>query len=110
MYNSTVFEKLRPNQELFLVRYSQTPTPDYIKVVFKFYNKDNHSIEFINKGDTAKKIKKFPVIKSEYRLFLDKMEMAKSLMECFVRRKMKMTPTVIELVEESQNTKPEIWI
>ena len=110
MYNSTVFEKLRPNQELFLVRYSQTPTPDFINVVFKFYNKANQTVEFINKLDVNKKIKKFPLKKAEYRLFIDKMEMAKSLMDCFMRRQMKMTKEVIELVEESQNTKPEIWI
>ncbi|RLC45843.1 MAG: hypothetical protein DRH57_07235 [Candidatus Cloacimonadota bacterium] len=110
MYNSTVFNKLRPNQELFLVRYSQTPTPDFIKVIFKGYSENNQTVEFINKDDVKQKLKKFPVKKSEYRLFIDEMEMAKSLMDCFVRRQVKMNSSVIELVERSQNTKPEIWI
>jgi hypothetical protein len=109
MYNSTVFEKLRPNQELFLVRYSQTPTPDYIKVLFKFYNKANQTIEFANK-EGVYKVKKFPIKKAEYRLFIDEMEMAKSLMDCFIRRQIPLTPLVLELVKQSQNTKPEIWI
>lgn len=110
MYNSTDFEKLRPSQELFLVRYSQTPTPDSIVVIFKEYNKHNQTIEFINKNDDDRKIKKHPIKKAEYRMFIDEMEMAKSLLDCFVRRHLQMTPSVMKLVERSQNTKPEIWI
>lgn len=110
MYNSTNFDKLRPNQELFLVRYSHAPSPDYISTVFKGFNKDTDSIEFIYKSDEKKRIKKFPTKKAEYRLFVNKLEMVKSLVDCFVRRELTLTDEYKILVEQSQDEKPEIWI
>ncbi len=110
MYNSTNFDKLRPNQELYLVRYSQSPAPDFILVNFKGVNTQTKSVEFIYKDDIKKRIKNFPIKKAEYRLFLDKLEMAKSLVDCFARRGEKLTDEYMELIEQSQDERPEIWI
>lgn len=110
MYNSTNFDKLRPNQELLLVRYSHAPYPDFIPVSFKCYNKDTDSIEIIYKGDDKKRIKKFPTKKAEYRLFIDKLEMAKSLIGCFARRELSLEDEFKDLVEQSQDERPEIWV
>ena len=92
MHNSTLFTKLRPNQDLYLVRYSKSPTPDFIIVTFKGVDTSKSVVEFTYKEDIKKRIKKFPIRKAEYRLFLDKLEMAKSLYDCFVRRNEQIIP------------------
>jgi len=114
MTNSTDFSKLKPNQELYMIRYSQKEHPDFIKIKFKYFEMDTKSgepeVEFTyktHKGDISK-VSNFR--KSKYRIFLDIDEMTRSLYECFIKREIEMVDEYIELVENSQNNRPELWI
>ena len=70
MVNSTDFNKLRPNQHLFLVRYSHSPKPDFVEVLFRGVINKATEIEFMYINDVKKRLKKFPIRKAKYRLFL----------------------------------------
>ena len=110
MNNSTDFKKLRPNQKLFLVRYSHSPKPDFVEVLFKGIVNNSTEIEFTYVNDEKKRLKKFPIRKAEYRLFLHKLEMVKSLVSCFIRREVPLGTDYADLIEESQEAYPELWI
>ncbi len=115
MTNSVEFDKLKPNQELYLIRYSQKDHPDYISINFNFYDKDTTqtgepTVEFVyskNNGDT---IKKSNLRKAQYRMFIDIDEMARTLHDCFMKRKMEIVDEYIPLMEQSQDNRPELWI
>lgn len=104
MTNSTVFEKLKPNQELYFVRYSHSPYPDFIEVYFNGFNKGSIEIKYNDKMKLVKKSK------AEHRLFLDKNEMARSLYYCFEQRKISLAIEYKEIVNRSQEERPELWI
>lgn len=111
--NSTDFDSLEVGTELYMVRYSQSPHPDYSMVLFKSYNKDGKGTleyEFINKS--GKKItKKTNKQKTLYRFFTDINETAKSLYDCFAKRNMDTIPKEFhQIITTSQDQRPEIWI
>lgn len=109
--NRTDFSILKPHQDLFLVRYSQAPHPDYIVVKFKYYNKEKGIIEVEKTNTSGKKsIMTVGESKAIYRLFLSDMEMAKSLFECFTKRNMELPNEYKKLISDSQDIKPEIWV
>ena len=115
MTNSTDFKKLKPNQDLYLIRYSHQDHPDYVEVKFKYYDESTKQIgepivEFgytSNKGETTKKAN---LRKATFRLFLDIDEMAKALHDCFIKRKVPLSTNYIELISNSQENRPELWI
>jgi len=116
MINSTIFNKLKPKQTMYLIRYSSNPYPIYIEVQFEFYDSTTENVE-ISYTQNNKLIKKkinnistqYKNSKAYHRLFLDKDEMVKSLRECFIKRKVDLSP-IEHLIETSQDNKPEFWV
>lgn len=111
--NHTDFSILKPNQELYVVRYSQSPYPDYTIVKFKFYNVGTGIIEVIKTSPKGKNsTMTFSDQKATFRLFYDKLEMAKALYECFLKRNLlDVIPYEYkELIHLSQDNRPEIWV
>jgi len=108
--NSTEFSNLSVDTPLFMVRYSQSPNPDFVIVGFKSYNDDGKgSLEYIN--IEKQQVKKTNKQKAMYRFFTDKDEMVKSLYDCFVKRKIESIPKEYhQPILDSQNNRPEIWI
>lgn len=104
--NSMKLDMLEDNQELFLVRYSQAEHPDYTIVNFKGFNKDTRQIDYVIKD----KIKRINITKAQYRLFLDRDEMARALYDCFMKRDLEPISEYKELFETSQDVRPELWI
>jgi len=114
MTNSTDFSKLKPNQNLYMIRYSQKNHPDFINIKFKYFNTDTKSgeseVEFTYETSKGSVSKVANLRKAKYRIFLDIDEMTRSLYDCFVKREIKIVDKYIELIENSQNNKPELWI
>lgn len=111
--NKTNFKMLKMNTDLFIVRYSQTPHPDFQIIKFKGYEPKDESIkvELINKTTYNTQIKKLNKAKALYRCFDDKNEMAKALYDCFQKRDIIEIPSKYQsLISESQNDRPEIWV
>jgi hypothetical protein len=112
--NSTDFKNLPIDTELYMVRYSQSPNPDFVIVKFKSYDKDGRgTLEFeaITSKTGRKQIKKTNKQKAMYRFFTDQNEMAKSLFDCFKKRNIVEIPKEYhQLIETSQDIRPEIWI
>lgn len=110
--NSTDFENLEPGTELLMVRYSQSPHPDYEVVAFNTYNKDNRgTLEYTVKKNDRIVTKKTNKRKALYRFFTDTNEMAKSLYDCFKKRNIDDIPKDFgQLMNTSQEIRPEIWI
>ena len=115
MTNSVDFEKLKPNQELYLIRYSQKDHPDFVSIKFKFYDKSTTqtgepTVEFIyvkNNGDT---IKKSNLRKAKFRMFIDIDEMSRALYDCFIKRKIEIADEYKDLISQSQDIRPELWV
>jgi len=112
MTNSTDFSKLKPNQELYMIRYSQKDNPDYIPISFKYCDKKTteSTIEFEYHTNSKVITKKVPMRKAEFRIFIDIDEMARVLYDCFHKRGVELIPKYEALFDQSQTNKPEIWI
>lgn len=105
--NKIDFTTLNILQTLYLVRYSHHPHPDYIIVYFHAYNEKTRSISY-SLGEYGR-IKKINYGKAEFRLFIDKDEMMRSLYDCFMKRNL---PLLVyrDLINNSQENRPEIWV
>ena len=110
-FNSTDFENLEVGTELLMVRYSQSPFPDYVKIKFKSFNTAKGlEYTFLNKSGKVM-TKKTNKQKALYRIFIDENEMVKSLFECYIKRMIDTVPEEYHtLIEKSQHERPEIWI
>lgn len=110
-FNSTDFKNLEVGKELYMVRYSQSPAPDYKIVMFKSYDEHKGSLEYSYMKDEKELSKKTNKQKAMYRFFVDKDEMAKSLFDCFKKRGLNEIPEDYHsLMNDSQDNRPEIWI
>jgi len=110
MINSIDFTKVRPNQTLYLVRYSQKEHPDVIDIKFKGYDKTKQIIEYEYETPKGLKLKRIPIRKANFRIFIDSDEMARTLYDCFEKREIKPSEKYTEIFNQSQNNRPEIWI
>ncbi len=105
--NSLDVTNLKMFQELYLVRYSQSPQPDYIVVLFHSYNEKTRSVSYTT--DAYSRIKKIPYGKAVYRLFVNMDEMVRSLYDCYLKRNITMVDYK-DLMQSSIEHRPEIWI
>ena len=111
-FNSTDFENIEVGTELFMVRYSHAPHPDFVVVKFKSFNKSNGTLEYTYNNKSGKEMsKKTNKQKAMFRFFTDVNEMTRSLFDCFKKRNIDEIPEKYHiLIEESQDIRPEIWI
>lgn len=105
--NSTNVANLTMFQQLYLVRYSQSPQPDFIIVLFHSYNDQTRSISYLS--DEYSRIKKIALGKANFRLFVDRDEMVRALYDCYSKRSLLMTDYQ-QLMASSIENRPEIWI
>lgn len=104
--NSTVFDRLQPNQDLYLIKYSAHPHPKFERV--KLISVVNGSVEIKNNKDKIKTIK---LVKARYRLFLDHAEMVAALNKCFIKRNMNIFESdYSDVAVSALEKKPELWI
>jgi len=110
MINSIDFTKVRPNQTLYLVRYSQKQHPDVIDIIFKGYDKTKQIVEYAYETPKGLKLKHVPMRKAKFRIFIDSDEMARALFDCFEKRNIAPVSKYNEIFNQSQNNRPELWI
>lgn len=112
-HNKIDVKKLKLNQELILIRYSQSPHPTYITVFFKGYDETNEVLTYSNypsSNDKKYRVKKLTLKQIEFKLFIDIDELARGLFNCFSKRNLPIVDTYKKIILESQENRPEIWI
>lgn len=108
MTNLTDFNKLKPNQPLYMIRYSHHDHPDFITIKFIHFSDD--VVEYAFNNSKGKLVKKAKLRKACYRIFLDVDEMARTLYDCFQRRKMTVSEKYSSIMTASQENRPELWV
>ena len=106
VYNRIDLDNLNQEQDLFLIRYSQSRHPDFIVVRFNGFITDEHIGYRTQKGEN-RRVGKF---RARTKLFVDKNEMVRGLYSYFVRRKVEIPEVYLDIFETSQHERPELWI
>ena len=97
---------LEKDQELYIIRYSKPPHPDYVKIKIVEVDHPNEIVRFL----MGRILKSASAEAVNHMMFTDKHRLAKKLWDSFIKRGITHNGVYDTLFKASQLQYPELWI